>query len=424
MRLSFYLDKPDTDRSVVMLNLSFRGHRLRLGTGISLEPKHWNANRQEPKPSSPSVNQDRRRLLAIAEFIREAFDTFRFGDKKHAVTTVDIAAFKEQLSTYLTPEAITQGVARSGDFAEDFSVFIDTYTIRSSSGMITTRRPGASNILLYKRTLASLIDWSKYAKRSLGYETIDEAFYGSYCSWLATNRGLTDVSAGNYIKTIKTFMKWAKQKEYHSTTTYETFHREVRTGDTIALTVDELRRIRDLDLKEHPRLARTRDIFLLQCYTGMRYGDMVRLEPRHFDETAGLIRYTSQKSDTACIVPITRPLAELLKGYPSLLFEFPSDVKQNKYIKEVAALAGMNQSVTISTFMRGKRVEEVLRRDQVVTTHVARRTFVTTSLRFNVPEAVISAVTGHAAKGMLQHHYVKFDEEGIREIVCRAWELL
>lgn len=219
-------------------------------------------------------------------------------------------------------------------------------------------------------------------------------------------------------------MKWARQKDYHTTTTYETFHREIRTGDTIALTVDELRRIRDLDLKEHPRLARTRDIFLLQCYTGMRYGDLCRLEPRHFDESAGLIRYVTEKNDIKCIVPITKPLALLLERYPAKLFEFPSDVKQNKYIKEVAVLAGMHKPETIGQYVNSKRVEEVHRRDELVTTHVARRTFVTTSLRFGVPEAVISKVTGHAAKGMLQHHYMKFDEEGIRDIVTRAWDQL
>ena len=235
---------------------------------------------------------------------------------------------------------------------------------------------------------------------------------------------LTDASAGNFIKNLKTFMKWARQKEYHTSMMYETFYRDKRTGDTIALTVEELRRMRDLDLTSNPRLARTRDLFLLQCYTGMRYGDLCWLEARHFDEGAGLIRYVTQKTDTRCIVHITRPLAALLKRYPSRLFEFPSDVKQNKYIKEVAALADMGQPITISQFISSKRVEEVFRRDELVTTHVARRTFVTTSLRFGVPEAVIGAVTGHAAQGVLQQHYAKFDEEGVREIIVRAWDQL
>lgn len=423
MRLSFYLDKPDAERSIIMLNVSFRGQRLRFGTGVSMEPAHWNPKRQEPKASGPTVNSDRHRLEGIAKFVRATFDGMKFGDKQRSITPEDIAAFRSNVGEFLTPLSKKVVSAKGGEFKTDFDQFIATYTIRSKTGMVTTRRPIDATIQLYQRTLDYLVDWSLFAKRPLAYDTIDEAFYASYCEWLGRG-GMTDSSAGNYIKTLKTFMKWSRQKGFHTTSAYETFYRDSRTGDTIALTVEELRRVRDLDLTKAPRLERSRDLFLLQCYTGMRYGDLSRLEPRHFDDTAKLIRYTTQKNDTPCIVPITKPLAVLLERYPSRLFEFPSDVKQNVYIKEVAARADMKQSVSVSQWVNGKRVEGVFRRDELVTTHVARRTFVTTSLRFGVPEAVISAVTGHAAKGMLQQHYVKFDEDGIRDIITRAWEQL
>ena len=66
---------------------------------------------------------------------------------------------------------------------------------------------------------------------------------------------------------------------------YETFYRERRTGDTIALTIDELRRIRDLDLARRTLVSLVHATSsCYSAYTGMRYGDLCRLEPRHFDD--------------------------------------------------------------------------------------------------------------------------------------------
>ncbi len=143
-----------------------------------------------------------------------------------------------------------------------------------------------------------------------------------------------------------------------------------------------------------------------------------------FDEGAGIIRFVTQKTDTKCIIPITRPLATLLERYPSRLFEFASDVKQNQYLKELGKLAGFDQPVTVSSYRGGQRVEEVKAKHELLTTHVARRSFASTSIRFGVPESVIGMVTGHSAKGMLQQHYIRLDEDAIRDIVTKAWDQL
>ena len=154
----------------------------------------------------------------------------------------------------------------------------------------------------------------------------------------------------------------------------------------------------------------------------MRYGDLSLLEPRHVDRASGIIRITTRKTNTKCIIPITAPLTELFKRYPSLLFEFPSGVKMNAYLKELGVLAGMSQSEIISHYSGGERTESTYTRAELLTTHVARATFVSVSIRFGLPEAVISKVTGHTAKGMLQKHYIILDDETVKGMVCKAWE--
>lgn len=420
MRLSFYLDKPQAKSSAVMLNVAMFGQRLRFGTGISIDPKHWNGERQEPRATDPHRNANRKRLIAITGIVNEAYNAMSFASGKRLVDEEEITAFKARVLEYLSPQKAR--TPRSDTLLSAFDEFIQTYTLRSRSGLVTVTRPSDRTLGMYRNVLSSIKEWADVRRKSITYEDINLDFYTDYCTWLSETKSITDSTTSNHIKILKTFMKWAMQKGYHDNRTFEQFFRDRRVGDTVSLTADELRRVRDLDLAGTPRLARTRDHFLLQCFTGMRYGDLLRLQPHHFDDEVGIIRFTTQKTDTKCVIPITTPMRKILDLYPSRLFEFASDVKQNLYLKDLAKLAGFNQQFTVTRYKGGRRVDEVKARHELITTHVARRSFATLSIRFGIPEAVIAAVTGHSAKGMLQQHYIRLAEEDIRDIVVKGWD--
>ncbi|MCO6465079.1 MAG: site-specific integrase [Bradyrhizobiaceae bacterium] len=421
MRLSFYLDKPNAATSVVLLNVAFRGHRLRFGTGISLPPQHWNKDRQEPRASDPHRNAHLKQLSAISTEVHRVFNSLGFGEGRELVTPETIREFKDRIHDFIDPQARVQSTR---GLIHDFTEFINTYTLRSSTGLVSSKRPGKRSLQNYRLVQQSLVEYGRGRRVKVEYDTITLDFYTNYCQWLSESRGLVDASISNYIKVLKTFMKWSRDQGYHTNLVYERFYRDKRTAQSMALSVDELRLIRDLDLSDDPRLARVRDHFLLQAYTGMRYGDLETLAPIHFDDAAGVIRLTTKKTDAVCLIPITRPLALLLERYPSRIFEFASSVKQNLYLKDIGLRAGLTKSMTTHAYRMGKREDVVKPRFELLSTHVARRTFVTTSVRFGIPESVISVVTGHSAKGMLQQHYINLDEESVRDIVIKAWDQL
>ena len=423
MRLTFYADKPNETRTAIMVRIAISGRRLRFGTGISLDPRLWNQERQETRSKDPDRNANAKKLEAIAQFIRDAYNSMVPSGKDRLLSEEDLEQLQEKIRGFLSPLSV-KPKPTAVSFVDIYQEFIDTYTVRTRSGQITSRRPGPGMIVQYKRCLALLKEWSTAKRKPLDFPMINEDFYTSFCGWLVEEKQLRDSSVSEHIKVLKLFMKWSRKKGYHSTSEWESFWRDKRTGEQMALTINELRKIRDADLTGKARLARTRDHFLLQAYTGMRYGDLSALEPRHFDEEAGLIRYTSEKSDTKCIVPITKPIRELLKRYPSKLFEFPSIVKANLYLKDLGVEVGLTDSITVSYYQGGKRIEEVKKRADLLTTHVARRSFSTTSVQFGLSEAVISRVTGHAARGVLQQHYIILSDEAVRDMVCKAWEQL
>ena len=148
------------------------------------------------------------------------------------------------------------------------------------------------------------------------------------------------------------------------------------------LTIDELERLANREFTSE-RLERMRDIFLFCCYTGLSYIDVKTLT------TDNLVRKNDGKlwivtKRTKTEVPVNVPLLEiplrLIKKYEplrkgNLVFPVYSNQKSNDYLKEIAALCGINKDVTF---------------------HVARHTFATTvTLENGVPVESVSKMLGH-----------------------------
>lgn len=423
MRQSLYLDKPERQSSSIMLNIALGGKRIRFGTGVIIDPKHWNSDKECVRATDPQRNAHQKRLDLLTAFVRKTYNELVPSGDEKILSSEDLKNFTVRIRSFLRPAEDESG-GKPGTFLERFDEFIEKYTIRTPNGMITTNRPGPRMLSLYKLVLEDLKQWSKLKHKTLTFEMIDEEFHADYSSWLLYERGLRDSTISNHTKVIKTFMKWARQKEYHSSSAWERFWRDKRTTKAIALTVDELRALRDADLSSQPRLARTRDLFLIQTFTGLRYGDVRLIEPSHFDNDAGVIRFTTEKTDAQCMIPITAPMRQVLQRFPTKEFGFPTNQEMNRELKVLGAHIGMDKTTIVSHYQGGKRIESKYQRFELLTTHVARSTYITTSVRFGIPEAVTSIATGHAAKGMMQTYYIILDEDAIRDMICKAWEQL
>ena len=59
--------------------------------------------------------------------------------------------------------------------------------------------------------------------------------------------------------------------------------------ETVALNEDELNKIYNYDFSKKPSLERVRDLFIIACWTGLRFGDWDQIEPYNITDD-GLLR--------------------------------------------------------------------------------------------------------------------------------------
>ena len=73
-----------------------------------------------------------------------------------------------------------------------------------------------------------------------------------------------------------------------------------------------------------------------------------------------------------------------------------SNEKMNAHLKTLGQVVGLDEPTRIVYFKGNNRYEEVYPKWYLLTTHVARRTFVVTALQLGIPVEVIMRWTGHS----------------------------
>lgn len=164
----------------------------------------------------------------------------------------------------------------------------------------------------------------------------------------------------------------------------------------VFLTGDELTELVRLELT--PGILKDcRDLFLLQCNTGLDYGCMYELEARHIKKRH--IEKIRQKSGVEAVIPLTPDAMRLLSQFTTNeSLELPRYKNQtiNRMLKELVAMCGIQKRLT---------------------THVGRKTFGNLMMMRGHSLDAISGMLGHTSVKTTQSYYAKITKERILQEV-------
>ncbi len=214
--------------------------------------------------------------------------------------------------------------------------------------------------------------------------------------------GLRNTTVEKRIDHLKEFLKWAYDNKYSANREFMAFKPRFKTAKVkpIFLTKEELYKLCAFRIpEEHARLETVRDVFIFSCFTGLRYSDVQNL--RHSNIKKDHIESTTIKtSDTLeiNINVISRRILDKYKDFdPYMALPTMSNQKMNVALKELARMAGLTDPVQETYFRGGKRFDVDYQKWERMSTHVARRTFVSNSFQLGIPPEVIKQWTGHSS---------------------------
>ncbi|MBK9246750.1 MAG: integrase catalytic domain-containing protein [Ignavibacteria bacterium] len=232
-----------------------------------------------------------------------------------------------------------------------------------------------------------------------------------------------DNSAGKYIRLFRRFLFWASDRNLLNTIEFPACLALPKDNEPtlFALTQIELSTIENLDLTDRPSLDRVRDLFLISTFTGLRYSDVSRIGKEHIGAKEILLSVKKTGESVRC--PIHPRLRIVLDKYaPDYDFPKISGQKANMHLKTMATIAGITDRMEIVTWKNGKKSTEVKSKNEVISWHCARRTFITLSLILGANQAAVQAVSGHKKDSKSFNKYVLFASSQVDDAINSAWK--
>ena len=172
-------------------------------------------------------------------------------------------------------------------------------------------------------------------------------------------------------------------------------------------------------------------MFLFQCYTGQRFNDIRNLSPselqRTVKDTEWHLYQRKGNKESKVIIPIMDQAKIILDKYldpanesKNPIFPKISNQKTNKHIKKVCALAGITEEVQIVRYSGNERIVRNAPKCEFISSHTARRTFVTLSIKGGMNPQTIMRITGHESYNTMKL-YMDIDNDFAKKEYKRVW---
>lgn len=386
----------------IWASLTFlRNDRLKVYTGERIPQYYWDADRQRVnttryRQSAHDFNAWLNRIED--EVLTEIRSRYRFGSEPPTRESI-LALFTR----------IVKGASEKQTGGKAILAHMKAYTEENKPDWTEG---------FYKIVLSNLEHIVAFEQRRKKPLTAGEDYvevWREFKDYLTTEN-LKSSTANKHLKIFRRLVRALVKAEILPPVDFDGFKRfEEEEAFHIALRESEIKKIAALKLTE-PHLERSRDLQLLQIWTGQRVGDLPQVVKQLKDSNGSLtvLQGKGNKRVTIPVFPALKKHIQLIrKKYPDGL-PLVSEQKFNEHIKSIAELAGLTQTHTYKEIRGGEPVTVSKSRYQLVSTHTNRRTFCTLCVARGISDKSIMAITGHKSHKVFLG-YVRVDDNSVSE---------
>ncbi len=362
----------------IYVRLSYKGQRKDYSTGITCKTGEFDNRTRK-------IANDRKATILLRDIEIQAQKVF-----------TDLVLTERPIEPNIIWDIVNGGSIPND--TPNFKQLLELFLVQSqqayqageiSKAALTKQRIFGVHILTYLQ--------AKYAQ-TIQLETIVPADAKALVLFCRNKRSLGNDYTMAVVQHFKRLLNFAVENEWIARNPFLNFRRKLNKTFGEVLTEKELEILQSAELFS-PTLERTRNIFLLQCYTGLAYIDLKKATHSHIltDEATGCqyLKVYRQKTNEPSIIPLINEAKGIINKYANdkfcvenggLLVPVFSNQKLNNYLKELAGVVGLSKRLT---------------------THVGRRTAGTHFLNAGVPLSTVSTILGHTNTITTQRHYAR-----------------
>ncbi|QCD62857.1 tyrosine-type recombinase/integrase [Tenacibaculum maritimum] len=400
MKHTFYLDKAKSDKkTLIMFSCYFKLEKKKFvySTGESILPEHWSKETNSPKLKGTKKDTSARtisdQLNRYSKYFSEVVNIHK---------NIGETLTSQKLRDLFNKE-FKKGYETIGDF---FSVYNDFMEEK-----IELKHWSHSTIKRYKNIKNILKAFEKEKKYKLTFSTINNLFHKKFTTYCMDDLGHINNTYARNLGLFKTFMYWAYDNKKTMKDDFKKFKKvEKVITNQVALTLEDLQKLLNHEFNNE-RLEKVRDTFVFACVTGMRFGELTTISKSSVTNDAIILKEQKDETKQVREIPLSSISRAILEKYD---YKLPliTNQKQNQYIKEVFKELDYTFEVQKVTTRGKENIKEEMPFYERISSHTARRTFITMMKRKGKSDKLIASVTGHRdMKTLNQYYQVSTDEK-------------
>ncbi len=385
-----------------------RDKRILINTNRRIELKYWDFENDVLRRSHPKYDSMHRHIkkikLEIESIVSNAQDEGMEPNPEYV------------LSLYY---GINQEHGDTGkkDLFEHFEDYIKA----------KSPRVGKHTVNDYHALKKHLKGYERWSRSKLEFKSINYSFYQKFIKYLSHDvvkpdgeKGLAVNTIGKTLRNLKIFLKDCARKniiEPIDTSDFKVYQEEV---ENIYLTEKEINVIYELDLSENQEWERIRDLFVLGCFTGLRYSDLSSIKPANIK--GDFIHLRQGKTMNHVVIPLNATAKKIIRKYDGGIPEGIHMNDFNKLIKGIGEEAGISEEIIITQKRGSERVESTYKKFDLIASHTCRRSFCTNEYLKGTPSLFIMKISGHRTERNFLK-YIKVDEQVAAQKMLEFWKV-
>tara|TARA_R110001632_G_scaffold137804_2_gene253429 strand:+ start:17311 stop:18630 length:1320 start_codon:yes stop_codon:yes gene_type:complete len=436
----FYLVDPTSDKSTVInliYYLKFEKKNFKYSTKLKIDPADWSFENRYPKLRKGGAGKKIRKIVLKLEqyrnLLEETIEDFNLKDQpllKSQIKEIFDAAFRGYEKVGADDFEAAGPTNKTLVASIDYFIKVKTKSKGVSGGWINKYKNLRNKIELFdvfKNTTTSFNDlntnWlDEYVGflRALPTHLKEKPYQKKVRDLPGVKKwpkaAYNDNTLNRHVIFLFTFLNWSKgnlhdlnlDKLKNPVKDFET--------DDVHLTSDELQKLETVKLKR-PAQIRARDLFLIGVYSGQRFSDYSVFEAA--DVVGDMIIKRSEKTEKDSFIPLHDKLRFLLEKYDWQLPKISSQ-KFNPHIRKILRKAEVTARVKKTNYTGNKKEVSYYDKCDIVSSHTARRTFITLAAERGMPDHVIMKITGIKDPKTLVK-YKKTNQKTVSEFMNKMW---
>jgi len=412
-------DKRSKKYSTIRASIAFNGNRIVFCPGYSICPDCWDYKIGLPKSirGDFEVKSITTNLKELDLKIRKLFDDLTLNGRESITKEI----FQNKVIQMVHPEKYGENGTSQITLLDFIDQFIkDSETgVRLKDGQYQLEE---NTIKPYRTTRLHLINFQKLNDKKLLITDINQTLHDDFSDYLIEELDMSKNAHSKYIMVLLQVLKYAvKKKLLPSSNINEVeFSTSREETDNIYLNESELQLLMDLKEFNTKLDEEIRDMFVLGCYTGLRFSNYSKLNLDYLQD--GILTAIQKKTKHKVTIPIHPNVQKIIDKYNGVLPKVPTNQEFNRTLKELGKrIPELNVPFAKQITRNRKKVVEEYMKWEKLTTHTARRSFCTNSYLMGVPVMTIMSISGHKTEKSFRS-YIKATGEEHAKILKEFWD--